>query len=107
MLLDMKWLPLTSCYTHTHTHTHTHTQTHKMKTNFEILEHMYQVVAGLNKHFEKYYGLPNNFCLLYSLAVPGVVEKVTTRSTSKPPLGTFDRSTLMVMAVPSVTLVSI
>ena len=56
---------------------------------------------------EKCYSLPNTACLLYSLAVPGVVERVTTRSTSKPPPGTFDRSTLMVMAFPSVRLVGI
>ena len=57
--------------------------------------------------FEKCYGLPNTACLLYSLAVPGVVERVTTRSISKPPPGTFDRSTLMVTSFPSVTLVGI
>jgi len=57
--------------------------------------------------FEKCYGLPNTACLLYSLVVPGVVERVATRSTSKPAPGTFDRSTLMVMLFPSVILVGI
>ena len=57
--------------------------------------------------FEKCYDLSNTACLLHSLAVPGVVERVTTRSISKPFPGTFDRSTLMVTSFPSVALVGI
>ena len=44
---------------------------------------------------------------MYSLADPGVAERVTVRLTSKPPPGTFDSCTGTTMSVPSVTLVGV
>ena len=44
---------------------------------------------------------------MYSLAVPGVAERVTIRLTSKPSAGTFDSCTGTTMSVPSVTLAGV